>query len=160
MAMKISDMILLAVSLVSCLAAGFVGAFFTSGSIPTWYAELNKPAFNPPNWVFAPVWTILYILMALAAFLVWRQGLAKPGVKSALLLFILQLVLNVAWSFIFFAQHSPFFAYLDIMALWITIVLTSVLFYQITRPAAWLMIPYLLWVSFAAVLNFAVWRLN
>lgn len=150
----------LVISLAVCLCAGFIGSIFTAGAIPTWYAALNKPSFNPPNWLFAPVWTILYILMGIAAFLVWRRGLSANGVKIALIFFALQLILNVAWSVIFFNYHSPFYAYLEIIALWLSIVLTIVFFYQVSRPAAWLLLPYILWVSFASLLNFTIWRLN
>jgi translocator protein len=150
----------LIICLAVCLLAGLIGSFFTAGSIPTWYAALNKPSFNPPGWIFAPVWTILYILMAIAAFLVWRKGLQANGVKLALFFFALQLILNVIWSILFFNYHSPFYAYIEICALWLSIVLTIVFFYQVSKPAAWLLIPYLLWVSFASVLNFAIWRLN
>ncbi len=158
--MKTIEFVQLAISLVICLGAGFVGSFFTSGAIPTWYAALNKPPFNPPNWVFAPVWTILYILMGIAAFLVWRRGLSGEGVKLALLFFAIQLALNVAWSVLFFGFHSPRSAFFEIVILWLAIALTIVAFFRVSRPAAWLLVPYLLWVSFASVLNFAVWRLN
>jgi tryptophan-rich sensory protein len=150
----------LIISLAVCLGAGFIGSIFTAGAIPTWYAGLNKPSFNPPSWVFAPVWTILYIMMGVAAFLVWRQGLTAPGVKIALAFFLLQLILNVAWSLIFFNWHSPLYALIDIIALWLSLALTIVFFNQVSGPAAWLLVPYILWVSFASLLNFAVWRLN
>ncbi len=158
--MKTKEFVQLGTSIIICLGAGLLGSLFTYGSIPTWYAGLVKPSFNPPNWLFAPVWTALYILMGIAAFLVWRRGLQTKGVKAALLAFLFQLVLNVAWSLIFFGWHAPFFAYLEIIVLWLAIVLTIIYFYRISRPAAWLLIPYLLWVSFASVLNFAIWRLN
>ncbi|MBN3033631.1 MAG: tryptophan-rich sensory protein [Candidatus Saganbacteria bacterium] len=158
--MSSGELAKLAVSLAVCLGAGFIGSLFTRGAIPTWYAALNKPAFNPPNWVFAPVWTILYILMGIAAWLVWRRGPHTAGVKLALAFFALQLVLNIAWSVLFFYCHSPFYAYLEIVALWAFIVLTIVFFHQVSKPAAWLLLPYLLWVSFASVLNFVIWRLN
>jgi benzodiazapine receptor len=150
----------LIISLAVCLCAGFIGSFFTAGAIPTWYSALNKPSFNPPNWLFAPVWTTLYVMMGIAAYLVWRQGLSAPGVKLALAFFILQLILNVIWSLIFFNWHSPYYALLEIGALWLSIVLTIVFFYQVYKPAAWLLVPYLLWVSFASFLNFSIWRLN
>lgn len=150
----------MAVSLALCLGAGFVGSFFTVGSIPTWYAALNKPPFNPPNWIFGPVWTTLYIMMGIAAFLVWRRGLQTKGVKTALLVFLFQLILNTLWSILFFGFRSPFLACVEVIALWLAIVFTIVLFHKVSRPAAWLLAPYLLWVSFASVLNFAIWRLN
>jgi benzodiazapine receptor len=150
----------LVVSLALCLLAGVSGSFFTAGSVPTWYAALNKPAFNPPNWVFSPVWTILYLMMGFSLFLVWRRGVRTAGAVIGLAFFLFQLCLNIAWSYLFFALHSPFYAFIEIVILWLAIVITIILFYRLSRPAAWLLIPYLLWVSFAAVLNFAVWGLN
>ena len=158
--MKTGELLQLAISIVVCLCAGLLGSFFTAGSIPTWYAGLQKPSFNPPNWLFAPVWTTLYILMGIAAYLVWRKGWSAPAVKPALLIFAVQLALNVAWSVIFFNFHSPFYAFLEIILLWAAIVLTIIVFFLVSSPAAWLLVPYLLWVSFASVLNFMIWRLN
>jgi translocator protein len=150
----------LIISLAACLGAGFIGSFFTAGAIPTWYAALNKPAFNPPSWIFAPVWTTLYVMMGIAAYLVWRKGLSAPGVKLALTGFVIQLILNVVWSLIFFNWHSPGYAFIEIIALWLSIALTLVYFYQVSKPAAWLLVPYILWVSFASFLNYVIWRLN
>jgi len=148
------------ISLLVCLAAGFLGSAFTTPSIPTWYAFLVKPSFNPPNWLFAPVWTILFILMGISAFLVWQKGLKKKGVKKALVFFLAQLIFNVLWSFFFFKFHSPFLALLDIIFLWFLILLTMIKFFKINNTAGLLLIPYLLWVSFASVLNYAVYWLN
>ena len=147
-------------SLLVCLAAGFLGSIFTTPSIPTWYASLTKPSFNPPNWLFAPVWTMLFILMGISAFLVWQKGLKKKGVKKALGFFLAQLIFNVLWSFLFFKFHSPFLALLDIIFLWFLILLTVFKFFKINNTAGLLLIPYLLWVSFASVLNYAVYWLN
>ena len=147
-------------SLLVCLAAGFLGSIFTTPSIPTWYASLTKPSFNPTNWLFAPVWTILFILMGISAFLVWQKGLKKKGVKKALGFFLAQLIFNVLWSFLFFKFHSPFLALLDIIFLWFLILLTVFKFFKINNTAGLLLIPYLLWVSFASILNYAVYRLN
>jgi tryptophan-rich sensory protein len=148
------------ISLLVCLAAGFLGSIFTTPSIPTWYASLAKPSFNPPNWLFAPVWTILFILMGISAFLVWQKGLKKKGVKKALGFFLAQLIFNVLWSFLFFKFHSPFLALLDIIFLWFLILLTIFKFFKINNTAGLLLIPYLLWVSFASILNYAIYRLN
>lgn len=143
-----------------CIVAGFVGSLATRSSITTWYAGLTKPPFNPPNQIFAPVWTILYVLMGVSAFVVWRKGLRSKQVKIALGIFAGQLVLNVLWSVIFFGFRLPFPAFIEIIILWIAILFTILLFRKMSMIAALLLIPYILWVSFAAVLNFSLWRLN
>ena len=148
------------VCVILCELAGVIGAVFTFGAIPSWYAYLNKPSFAPPNWVFAPAWNILYVLMAVALFLVWRKGLGEPGMRSALTAFFGQLALNALWSVIFFGLHNPMFAFAEILALWVMILLSTLRFYRINRIAGILMAPYLLWVFFAALLNFSVWMLN
>ena len=143
-----------------CQLAGILGAIFVSDAIPTWYAGLAKPFLNPPSWVFGPVWTILYAMMGIAAFLVWKQGWKKTTVRTALSLFGIQLVLNAAWSILFFGMRNPAIALVDIAMLWISIVLTIALFSKVSRPAAWMLVPYLCWVSFATYLNAAIWWLN
>ena len=148
------------VAIVVCQLAGVVGSLFTTPSIPSWYAALQKPSFNPPNWIFAPVWTTLFVLMGIAAFIVWNKGLDKKGVKTALALFIIQLVLNMLWSYLFFTLHSPLYAFVEIIILWLAILLTMLKFFPISRAAGYLLLPYILWVSFAAVLNFTIFRLN
>ena len=140
-----------------CLLAGAIGAIFTTPAIPTWYASLNKPDFNPPNWVFGPVWTTLYILMGVAAYLVYREG---KNAERALNVFAGQLALNTMWSFLFFGLQSPFLGLVCIITLWLAIAATIREFYAHSRTAAMLMVPYILWVSFATVLNFFVWVLN
>jgi len=155
-----AQIIKLVVSIVICQLAGFMGSLLTTPSIPTWYASLNKPSFNPPNWVFAPVWTTLFVLMGISAYLVWNQGLQNAPVKRALIMFLVQLALNVFWSFLFFKLQSPTYAFVEITVLWIAIALTIVAFFRISRPAALLLIPYIVWVSFAAVLNSSIARLN
>ncbi len=146
--------------------AGIIGSFFTISAIPTWYAGLMKPALNPPAWVFGPAWTTLYALMGIAAFLIWSsyakasEGQAKRKIKLALGVFGIQLFLNAIWSIIFFGLHSPGWALVDIVLLWLAIVWTMVVFYKISRPAAYLLVPYLLWVSFASYLNYSIWMLN
>lgn len=145
----------LVVSLLICQLAGFIGSLFTAPAIDSWYAGLVKPSFNPPNWLFAPVWTALFFLMGYALYLIWEKGALKP-----MLIFFFQLVLNVAWSFLFFYLHLPFYAFLEIILLWLAILLTILFFARTSRPAAFLLLPYLLWVGFAAFLNFSIWRLN
>lgn len=145
--------LLLILSTGLCLGAGIVGSFFTVSSIPTWYVTLNKPVFSPPNWIFAPVWTILYILMGISLYLVWQKGKVP-------FIFWIQLILNTVWSIVFFGMKNPALALVDIIALWIIIILTIKSFYKISKTAGYLLIPYLLWVSFAAILNLAIVILN
>jgi tryptophan-rich sensory protein len=150
----------LSVSVLACLIAGFVGSVATMPSIPTWYASLQKPAFNPPNWIFGPVWTTLFIMMGVAAFLVWDKGLENKKVKISLAIFGLQLLLNVLWSILFFGLQSPLYAFIDIIMLWASILATIIYFYRISAAAAYLLIPYILWVSFASILNLSIVILN
>jgi tryptophan-rich sensory protein len=150
----------LIISFVVTFAAASVGSLATFKAIPTWYASLNRTIISPPNWLFGPAWTILYILMAVAAFLVWREGLEKKNVKEGLQLFIAQLVLNALWSIIFFGYHLIFTAFIEIILLLILIILTTVWFYRVKKLAAYLMMPYIAWVSFASILNFATWLVN
>jgi len=158
--MKGSDILKLILSIVICQGAGFLGSLATTPSIGTWYKTLAKPSFSPPNAVFGPVWITLYLMMAVALFLVWKRGAGAAGVKSALVLFFVQLALNTLWSVLFFGLHQPMWAFFEIVALWIFILLTLIAFWRISLPAGLLLVPYLLWVSFASVLNFALWRLN
>ena len=158
--MKTGKIIRLVSSVLICLAAAAMGSVFTTPSIPTWYALIQKPAFNPPNWVFGPVWTALFILMGISAYLVWEKGLKERKVKVALSVFGVQLVLNILWSALFFGLQSPFYAFIEIIILWIAIVLTIIKFYPVSRNAGLLLIPYIAWVSFAAFLNLSVWLLN
>lgn len=140
--------------------AGVVGSFFTVSSVATWYAGLVKPALNPPSWLFGPVWIALYALMGVAAFLVWKQGWEREEVKLALKVFTLQLVLNATWSVLFFGLLNPLLALIEIVLLWLAILWAIMCFSRVSRPAAWLLAPYLLWVSFATYLNAAIWILN
>ena len=150
----------LIISIAVCQLAGFIGSLFTTPSIPTWYVTLNKPSFTPPNWIFGPVWTSLFLLMGISAYLIWRKGFQHKNVKMALLIFIVQLVLNVLWSILFFGLPSPFSAFVEIIILWLVILLTFVYFIRISQPAGILLLPYLIWVAFAAILNFHLWKLN
>jgi tryptophan-rich sensory protein len=138
------------------MAAGGVGSQFMPGQ---WYASLVKPSWNPPSYVFAPVWTTLYILMGIAAWLVWRK-VGFPGAKLALGLFIAQLVLNSLWSYLFFGIHQPGWAFAEIVVLWSVILVVTAGFWRVSLPAGVLLLPYLLWVGFASVLNFHLWQLN
>ncbi|MFW5885185.1 MAG: TspO/MBR family protein [Patescibacteria group bacterium] len=150
----------LVISIGVSLSAGFIGSFFTASAIENWYSFLEKPLLNPPNWIFAPVWTLLYILMGVAAFLVWKKSGQKAGIGKALVFFGVQLVFNSAWSIIFFGLQNPFWALLEILVLWILILFTIILFYRVSKSAAFLLIPYILWVSFAIYLNYSIWVLN
>jgi len=154
------NIIKLLISIVICQVAGFIGSIFTTPNIPTWYAMIKKPAFAPPNWIFAPVWTTLFLLMGIALYLVWRKGLNNLPVRTAFTIFILQLIVNILWSMMFFYFMFPLGGFVVIIALWLLILLTIIHFINISRVAGILLIPYLLWVSFASVLNFMLWRLN
>jgi tryptophan-rich sensory protein len=142
---------------IACLAVGGISGYFTAAGVGVWYDGLVKPSFQPPKWLFGPVWTLLYILMAVAAWLVWKQA----GLwNTTMALFALQLALNFAWSFIFFSAHRIGLALVDIVLLWLMLAGTIAAFAPIDARAAWLLFPYLAWVSFAAVLNASIWRLN
>ena len=157
---KLKDILKLLISIVACQSAGLIGSIFTMKAIPTWYAALQKPSFSPPNWLFAPAWGTLYLLMGISAFLIWRKGLDNSQVKRALFIFAIQLALNALWSVVFFGLESPLYGVIVIVALWIAILLTMLKFFKISAVAFWLLLPYLLWVTFAAVLNISVWILN
>lgn len=158
--MKLNNFFKLIIAIGASELAGVIGSVFTISAIPTWYAGLVKPALSPPSLVFGPVWTTLYALMGIAAFLVWKNGWEKKEVKTTLCVFGLQLALNVIWSIIFFGLHSPGWALVDIVLLWLAIVWTMFAFYKISRLAVYLLVPYLLWVSFASYLNYLIWVLN
>lgn len=148
----------LAAWLLLCFAAAGLGSAFTGPAVQTWYPTLNKPSFNPPAWVFGPVWTLLYTLMGIAAWRVWRDP--SPERRPALVWFGVQLALNVLWSLLFFGAHQPGWAFVEIVLLWGAILATLLRFLSVDRVAGWLLAPYLAWVTFAAVLNFTVWQLN
>lgn len=152
-------MVKLIVSIIICQLAGVAGAVFTTPSIPGWYASLNKPSFNPPNWLFGPVWLLLYLLMGISLYLVWNQK-KGAGKKIALIFFMIQLGLNTLWSIIFFGLHSPSIAFLEILILILFIILTIIRFLPLSKISAYLLVPYLLWVSFAGLLNFYIVKLN
>ena len=145
----------------TCLAIGYLSGTVTRSAITTWYPTLVKPIFNPPNWIFAPVWSLLYIMMGVAAGLVWnRIEVEKEAVKKALIFFIIQLVLNALWSYLFFGLKNPLLAGVEIILLWLMIYETYLKFSKINKLSGYLMLPYLAWVSFAMVLNWSIWWLN
>lgn len=168
--MNMNKTLKLVLAIGASLAAGAAGSLFTAPAIPSWYAGLVKPALNPPSWVFGPVWTVLYLLMGISLFLIWKSNpsVAPRERRRGVILFFIQLALNAIWSPIFFGSTSLTInginniglAFIDIVLLWAAIALTILVFRKISRPAAWLLAPYLLWVSFALYLNYALWMLN
>ncbi len=157
---RLPDIWRLILSIAICQLAGFIGSIFTAAAIPTWYASLNKPSFTPPNWLFSPVWITLYIMMGVSLFLVWRERNDSIHAKPALVTFGAQLVLNVFWSIAFFGLKSPIAGLIVIIALWIAIFATILRFRKVSELASMLLIPYIVWVTFAAILNFALFHLN
>lgn len=157
---KKKGVLALVICILLCQCAGFIGSLFTRPSISTWYATLEKPIFTPPNWIFSPVWITLFLLMGISLFLIWRRGLAERKVRVALTFFGAQLVFNIVWSVLFFGLRSPLAGFIDIALLWIAIALTIFYFLKVSKMAGVLLIPYIVWVSFAAVLNGYIWRLN
>ncbi len=158
--MQAKDIVLLLICVAGCLLIGFAGSYFTSQSIPTWYQGLSKPFFSPPNWLFGPVWTILYIMMGLALYLVVKQGLKSANVRSTVFIFMLQLLLNLLWSVLFFGFQSPIAAFIEIVFLWVFILITIIAFRKISKPAGYLLVPYNIWVLFASLLNLSIVFLN
>ncbi|RTL60835.1 MAG: tryptophan-rich sensory protein [Sphingobacteriales bacterium] len=142
------------------LIIGLSGGAFTAAEIPNWYAKLNKPAWQPPNWLFGPVWTTLYVLMGIALYLVWKSDVTQSIKQTAFILFAVQLTLNFFWSIIFFNQHQVGWAIAEIIVLWVFILFTIFSFSKINNTAAWLLVPYISWVSFASLLNYTIWKLN
>ena len=150
----------LAFAVIVCNVAGLAGSVFTAPNIPTWYASLNKPAFNPPNWIFGPVWTTLFVLMGISLYIVWMKTDFKGDGCLAKAVFGIQLDLNILWSILFFGMQNPLLAFIEIIALWLSIFSTIWIFYRIDRKASYMLIPYIAWVSFAAFLNYSIWMLN
>ena len=149
-----------AVSLILPQCAGMIGGLFTASNIPAWYAYLNKPSFTPPSWVFAPVWLALYLMMGVALFLVWNADTSRPLVRAVLGLFAAQLLLNTAWTFLFFGLRSPFWGLVDIAVLWLALTALVILFMRVRLAAGLLLVPYWVWLSFASVLNYTIWTMN
>jgi tryptophan-rich sensory protein len=181
--MKYNNIVKLLVSIIICELAGVIGALFTTPNINSWYKGLQKPFFNPPNWIFGPVWTTLFILMGVSLYLVWSKNWKVKNkifsnIKKApskisekflsgswmkaniILIFSFQLLLNIIWSFIFFAKQNPGAAFFELIMLWFAIIFTIINFYRVSKTSAYLLIPYILWVSFAGFLNFTIWMLN
>jgi tryptophan-rich sensory protein len=150
----------LMISIIICQMVGVIGSVLTTPSIPTWYATLKKPSFTPPGWLIGSVWIALFFLMGISAFLVWRKGLNNRQVKIALTVFAVQLILNALWSVAFFGFKSPLAGLVVISVLWIAILLTIIKFLKVSRPAGLLLLPYILWVSFAALLNTLIFAIN
>lgn len=149
----------LIISILICQSAGIIGSFFTVSSLGSWYQTINKPSFNPPGYLFGPVWITLYLLMGISLYLVWsKKGNAE--IKIPLIIFFAQLFFNTIWSVLFFGFQSPVLALTDIIILLVLIIMTIISFYRVSKPAAFLMIPYILWVSFATVLNYYIVKLN
>ncbi|MBP9483969.1 MAG: tryptophan-rich sensory protein [Negativicutes bacterium] len=158
--MGLSQITKLFISLAASFITATIGGFFTSASVTTWYPALIKPAGTPPAWLFGPVWFLLYFLMAIALFLIWRTPNKKPQVTFALQVYFVHLLVNILWSAVFFGLQFPFFGLLVIFALWVMIGILIFLFFLINKEASFLMVPYWLWVTYAMYLNFGIWRLN
>jgi benzodiazapine receptor len=158
--MDVNAIVKLVICIIACFAAAGFGSIFTSKAIPDWYRGLKKPPYTPPNWVFGPVWTVLYILMAVSVFLVWQKGLAAPGVTTAFTLFWIQLAANAIWSYVFFARRSVIGGIINIIILWLLILATVITSFPVSTIAGILLLPYILWVSIAMYLNIGIWVLN
>ncbi|MFC1710057.1 TspO/MBR family protein [Patescibacteria group bacterium] len=158
--MKIKNPKLLIFSIGISQLAGIIGSVFTTSEIDNWYVFLNKPSFNPPNWIFGPVWIILYTLMGISLYLVWLKGYKEENIKRAVNFFLIHLAVNSLWSIVFFGLHDLRLALVIIFTLWLMILYLIKLFLNINKIAAYLLIPYLLWVSFASLLNYSIWILN
>lgn len=156
--MEIKKIYKIIIALAICFFAEAAGSLFAGNAVITWYPGLEKPGFNPPNWIFGPVWTLLFALMGISLFLIWEKGNQRR--KTALKLFSIQLILNILWSFLFFFLQAPLYAFIEIIILWITILISIIYFYKISKLAAGLFVPYLLWITFAAVLNYFIYILN
>lgn len=165
--MKLNKTLKIILSILICELAGIIGSIFTISAIPTWYANITKPSFSPPNWIFGPVWTLLYLFMGISLYLVWKKhsdilenvGMLKIW-KWGIVMFFVQLVLNTVWSPIFFGLRNPGWAFVELIFLWLSIVATIFLFSKISKSAMWLLIPYILWVTFAGYLNYSIWQIS
>lgn len=158
--MKKNNIFKIILAIIVCQLVGITSGISTINAIPNWYATLNKPFFSPPNWIFGPVWTTLYLMMGVSAGLIWLKGLKSINVKKALFYFIIQLFLNFTWSIVFFGLRQPLLAFINITLLWLSILITIIKFYKISKLAAYLLLPYILWVTFASILNFSIFVLN
>jgi tryptophan-rich sensory protein len=150
----------LLIAIAVAVGTGALAGYFTASGVDTWYRTIEKPAWNPPDAVFAPVWTTLYILMGIGFYLVWKSNAAPELKRRATIMWIVQLVLNAAWSFLFFNRQDIELALIEIIILWLAILLTIFIFARIRKAAAWLLVPYISWVSFATILTYTIWKLN
>lgn len=150
----------LIISIAIPVLIGGLSGFFTASGVDSWYQTIQKPSWNPPGWIFAPVWTTLYVMIGISLFLVWKADVTKELKQKAIILFCIQLVLNFFWSLIFFSLQQPGWALVEIIVMWIFILLTILAFAPINKIAAWLLVPYISWVSFATILNYTLWKLN
>lgn len=158
--MRIKNLPKLIASLIICQLAGIVGSVFTIPAVTSWYPTLNKPSFSPPNYIFGPFWLMLYFLMGISLYLVWQKKAKKKKVRQALILFGVHLFLNVLWSIVFFGLKNTGLAFIEIVILWFFILIVIYKFWKIEPKAGILLIPYLLWVSFASILSYSIWFLN
>jgi tryptophan-rich sensory protein len=156
---KLRSILMLILFVAICFSAAGIGGLFTATSIDDWYRNIDKPSWNPPSAIFAPVWTVLYLSMAISAWLVWQYRQRK-SVQLPMMVFFIQLLLNAAWSGLFFGLQNPGLAFVEICILWLAILTTTLLFWRVRAIAGAILLPYILWVSFAAVLNYTIWRLN
>jgi len=157
---RLSSALKLIIAILLCVAIGFTSGLIGSAGMNVWFDRLLKPSWNPPAYLFAPVWTLLYTLMGIDFWIIWKNEAPEANKRSAYFAFALQLFLNFWWSIIFFRFQSPFFALIEILLMWLAILLTIFRFAKMSKTAAWLLVPYLLWVSFASVLNYTIWSLN
>ncbi len=155
-----NNLVKLVIAIAIPVAVGATSGFFTASSVGSWYQTINKPSWNPPGWIFGPVWTTLYVLMGIALYLVWKSEAGTALKKTAISLFAVQLILNFFWSFIFFKQQQIGWALVEIIVMWLFILLTIFAFAKVNKTAAWLLVPYISWVSFASILNYTIWKLN
>jgi len=155
-----NNIVKLIIAIAIPVAVGAASGFFTVTGVGSWYQTINKPSWNPPGWIFGPVWTSLYVMMGIALYLVWKSDAGVVLKKAAISLFTVQMALNFFWSLIFFNQHQIGWALVEIIALWFFILLTIFAFAQVNKTAAWLLVPYISWVSFATILNYTIWKLN
>jgi translocator protein len=151
------DILKLIICILICQIIGFLGSLFNIRAIPDWYSRQKKPSFNPPNWIFGPVWTLLYLLMGISLYLI---VISEGQTTIPIIIFSMQLFLNLIWTAIFFGMKKPLLAFIEIILLWVSILINILIFYPISMVASYLLIPYLLWVSFASILNFSIWWLN
>ncbi|OGF20566.1 TspO protein [Candidatus Falkowbacteria bacterium RIFOXYB2_FULL_38_15] len=158
--MKSFDLKKFIISFLLCQGAGMIGSIFTVSAIPLWYATLEKPALNPPSWVFGPAWLLLYTLMAFSIYFIWEKGLKSSENKFIFYFFMAHLAVNALWSIFFFGMRNPLLALSDIVLMWMMIIVLIFKFYKVKRLSSYLFIPYLLWVTFATYLNYSVWMLN